>query len=321
MKSERLVSLLLLLQSRSPRPARELAQAMGVSMRTIYRDVETLGMSGVPVYAERGNTGGIALSDGYRRAIAQFSTDELHALFVSASDPLAEIGVTGHNLALHKIKGALPDLQQRAADKARQRILIDHVKWYRPRQPAEVLATLRRAVWDDRVVRITYRDRAGTETTRTIEPLGLVAKAGVWYAVSRANGELRSFRAERILDVQETGDSFTRPPEFDLEVYWRSSMSAFEHFSDQPFDAELLVEADSIEMLTAYFPYEMLEDRGTERLVRVQFPSQAVAVSQVMMLSTRVKRISPAALHDAVMERARRFVAALEEETSAPKVG
>ncbi len=312
MKSERLVSILLLLQGRSPRSARDLAQQLEVSMRTIYRDVDALCAAGVPVYAERGNGGGIALSDGYRKTIAQFNTDELHALFVSAADPLADLGVTGHGLALHKIEGTLSDLQRRAAEKARQRIFLDHHKWYRPVQPSAVLATLRRAVWDDRVLTISYRDRTGTTTTRTIEPLGLVAKAGVWYSVSRTNGELRSFRADRILSAQETGASFERPVHFDLESYWRTSMSTFERTPEQAITAELVIESDALESLTAYFPLELVEDSGTCKRVRVQFPSQIAAEGHILMFCGRIKSIDPAHLREAVAERARAFLSVLE---------
>src|SRR5579871_5272065 len=111
MKSDRLLSMLLMLQARSPRSARELADALEVSKRTVYRDMESLGAAGVPVYAERGSSGGIALAEGYRQAITRFNTDELHALFLAASDPLSELGVSGHKGALHKLAGALPDLQ------------------------------------------------------------------------------------------------------------------------------------------------------------------------------------------------------------------
>lgn len=311
MKSERLVSLLLLLQSRSPRPARELATTMGVSMRTIYRDVEALGFSGVPVYAERGSTGGIALSDGYRRAIAQFSTDELSGLFASASEPLSDIGVTGHTLALHKIHGALPDLQRHAAEKARQRILLDHRKWYRPPQPSEVLATLRRAVWDDCIVEITYRDRYGTVTQRIIHPLGLVAKAGVWYVVAASNGEMRSFRADRIVTASETGECFSRPGDFDLERYWDATMTSMERIPEARFDAELAVEHEAIEMLAPYFPCETIDTAGATLRVRVRFPSRAVAESQIMMISARVKHIEDDELRAAVAERARALLEVL----------
>lgn len=311
MKSERLVSLLLLLQARSPRSARELAQSLEVSMRTIYRDVDTLGLSGIPVYAERGNGGGIALSDGYRRTIAQFSTNELHGLFASASDPLADLGLTGHTLALHKIEGTLPALQRSIAEKARQRIFLDHSKWYRPPQPSAVLGTLRSAVWEDMELSIVYRDRGGSVSDRIIEPLGLVAKAGVWYVVARAAGDMRSFRADRIVRADETGARFARPSAFDLESYWRSAMGELERAADPFFEALLLVQADALEMLSPYFQTELVED-GEIKRVKVRFPSFGVAESQIMMLGNRVHDVEPTQLREAVARRARALAELLE---------
>jgi predicted DNA-binding transcriptional regulator YafY len=312
MKSERLVSLMLLLQARSPRSARDLAHTLEVSMRTVYRDVEALSASGVPVYAERGWNGGIALSDGYRQAIAQFSTDELHALFVAAADPLADLGVTAHERALHKIKGALPELQRRAAEKAGQRILLDHNRWYRSEQPSAILATLRRCVWEDRAARITYRDRNAAITTREIEPLGLVSKAGVWYIAARSeNGEMRTFRAERIVTIEELRRQFTRPPEFDLHAYWQSSVASTDRSAASTYEATLCVDHEAVEQI-AYFPAEKIGEDASGRTLRVQFPSEDAAVSHIMQLGNRARILSPAQLRTAVIQRARDLISMLE---------
>jgi predicted DNA-binding transcriptional regulator YafY len=282
MKSERLVSIMLLLQARSPRSARELAQALEVSMRTVYRDVEALGASGVPVYAERGSGGGIILSDGYRQAIAQFSTDELHALFVAAADPLADLGVAAHERALHKIKGALPDLQRRAAEKAGERILLDHNRWYRSEQPAGILATLRRAVWDDRAVRVTYSDRNGTTTTRDIEPLGLISKAGIWYVAARIdNGEMRM--------------NFTEKPV-------------------TPYEATLRIDREATEMVS-YFRCETIAEDERTRTLRVQFSCEDAAVGHVMLLGNKARVLGPAQLREAVIKRAQEMISVLELDT------
>lgn len=303
---------MLLLQARSPRSARELAESLEVSMRTIYRDVDALSASGVPVYAERGSSGGIALSDGYRQAIAQFSADELHALFVAAADPLADLGVTGHERALHKLKGALPDLQRTAAEKARERILLDHNKWYRTEQPGTVLAALRRAVWDERALRIAYRDRGGKPSEREVEPLGLVSKAGVWYVIARDERcEMRTFRAERIVSVAETTRKFTRPDGFDLERYWRDNMAALQPPRGM-YEATMRVDADALGALIPYFPAETLDEDDAARTLRVRFPSEETAVSHAMMLGTRARVLGPDGFRKALADRARAMLESLE---------
>lgn len=313
MKSERLVSIMLLLQARSPRSARELADALEVSMRTVYRDVEALSASGVPVYAERGSSGGIMLSNGYRQAIAQFSTDELHALFVAAADPLADLGVAAHERALHKIKGALPDLQRRAAEKAAERILLDHNRWYRTEQPAGILATLRRAVWDDRAVRVTYSDRNGTMTTRDIEPLGLISKAGVWYVAARIDsGEMRTFRAERIIAIDELPKQFVRPAGFDLHEYWRGSTTFAEKPASATYEATLRIEREAIEMVS-YFRSETVAEDDRTRTLRLQFSCEDAAVGHVLLLGKRARVLDPAQLREAVIQRAREMISVLDE--------
>src|ERR1700722_7555120 len=108
MKADRLMSLLLLLQAAQRRTARELAQTLEVSQRTIYRDVEALSAAGVPVYADRGPEGGISLAAGYRRPLTHFADEEIRALFVSNSALLADLGLGGGlDRALDKVRGAL----------------------------------------------------------------------------------------------------------------------------------------------------------------------------------------------------------------------
>lgn len=308
MKSDRLVSLLLLLQSRSPRSARELAEALEVSARTIYRDVEALSLSGVPVYAERGSSGGIALAEGYRKAITQFSTEELNALFLAAADPLAELGVTGHQRALDKLAGALPDLQRRAAQQARQRILLDHNRWYRSEQPAALLAVLRRAVWEDRQVSLQYRDRAGAMTQRVIDAYGLVSKAGVWYLIARQHdGEYRTFRAERIAQADPLPSHFTRDGAFDLEAHWRQSNAAYQRPADS-FEATVHVLTDWVEWVTSFGEHTVLSTDERGKTLRIRFSSIRSAVHQISGWGTNARVLDPPELLAAMAQHARELL-------------
>ena len=307
-KADRLISLLLLLQSRRLCTARALADTLEVSERTIYRDVDALGAAGVPVYAERGSSGGIALADGYRRALTHFNEDEIRALFVSGASPLADLGL-GHGLdrALEKLRGGLAEVQRRAAEESRSRIHLDQRRWNQEEPSRELLTALRRAVWDDRRLRIRYEDRNRKATSRTIEPLGLVSKAGVWYAIARADGEMRSFRVERIRAIEELPERFERPQAFDLGVYWRESTQRFAKESrSETCVATMRVRSDSLERVTAsYWTAEIVSENDGEAIVRVAFPGNDVAVFQAIAWVDCAHVVEPAELRDLVAARAR----------------
>jgi predicted DNA-binding transcriptional regulator YafY len=306
-KADRLISLLLLLQSRRQCSARVLAEQLEVSERTIYRDVDALCAAGVPIYAERGSNGGIVLADGYRRALTNFGEDEIRALFVSGASALADLGLErGLHRALEKLHGGLAAVQRRAAEKSRARIHLDQRRWNQPEPPRAVLTTLRRAVWDDRCVRMRYEDRNRESTTRRVDPLGLVSKAGVWYLVARSNAELRSFRVERIRSVEELAERFERPANFDLERYWSESAARFAQSSRSGECAVLLrVRHEALDRLTLYWPAE-IESRGErDALVRVTFPGREIALFQLLAWSDAATLLEPAELCREVVARAR----------------
>jgi predicted DNA-binding transcriptional regulator YafY len=306
-KADRLITLLLLLQSGRRRTAGALAEALEVSERTIYRDVDALCAAGVPVYTERGPEGGIALADGYRRALTHFNEDEIRSLFVSGASPLADLGMeSGLDRALEKLHGGLADVQRRAADKARSRVHIDQRRWNQDEPPRELLTVLRRAVWDDRRVRIRYEDRNRKATTRTIDPLGLVAKAGVWYLIARLSEELemRSFRVERMRSVDELPTRFERPPEFDLERYWSDTSAQFKQTSPEYF-VTLRTAIDAIDRVTLYWTAEVLESDARYGVVRVAFPGPEAAAYQVLAWGSNVTIVEPLELRASIVERAR----------------
>jgi len=304
MKADRLVSILLLLQSAPRRTADELARAMEVSARTIYRDIDALCAAGIPIHAERGYAGGIVLAEGYRSALVHLGEDEIRALFVSGGSILADLGL-GANLdrALEKLRGGLSDGQRRVARHTGERIHIDQRRWYQEDPPVEKLALLRRAIWDDRRVDLRYEDRSGTASVRIVEPLGLVSKAGVWYVVANTGEGYRSFRVERIRELHERHDRFTRPAGFDLDAYWRES-SAHRGPRVDAFAFEVRVARHALAEVTSYWRHELL-DEAEPALVRLQVPSLEIAAHQVLSWGTAVEVVEPAALRDAIADRAR----------------
>ncbi|MBV6695972.1 YafY family protein [Kitasatospora aureofaciens] len=213
MKADRLLSILLLLQTRGRVPATELAERLEVSVRTIYRDVESLSAAGVPVFTERGRHGGISLLPGYRTDVSGLTADEARALFVlSAQGAHSDLGLDGAlGSALRKVMAALPAPHRPAAERISERVLVDPARWMQSSPgPGPDLGELQYAVFADRRLRLRYR-HSGTPAPveYTVDPYGLVSKASVWYLVADLNGEPRLFRADRVL-LAETAEEPVR---------------------------------------------------------------------------------------------------------------
>lgn len=251
MRASRLVSLLLLLQTRGQLTAAELARELEVSERTVHRDVEALSASGVPIYAERGAHGGIRLVDGYRTRLTGMTPEEAEALFLAGlPGPAAELGLgTVVAAAQLKVLASLPSELRARASRLVERFHLDAGDWFRASQPVPHLGALSDAVWNATRVTIQY-EREGGPVDRTIEPIGVVLKAGIWYVVAGVDGQLRTYRVSRVVGVGPPGEAFSRPPDFDLATYWTESSAAFER--DVPRIAvDIRVRPDRLDELQA----------------------------------------------------------------------
>ena len=225
MRADRLLSLLSLLQVHGRLSASRLAAELEVSERTVYRDMDALSAAGVPVYAERGRNGGCALLPGYRTDVTGLTADEARALFTfTGSGTLADLGLdTELRTALHKLLARLPAVQQPEALRAKASVVVDPRGWRREPEDVPWLRTVRDAVHEGRKLRMAYRSSGKAAAThRTVDPYGLVAKAGAWYLIAAANGEPRLYRVTRISEATVLDEPATRPEDLDLEALWDS---------------------------------------------------------------------------------------------------
>ncbi|MDY0816622.1 YafY family protein [Kitasatospora purpeofusca] len=234
MRASRLVTLLLLLQNRGRMTARQLAEELEVSVRTVYRDVEALAAAGIPLYGDAGHAGGYRLLDGYRTRLTGLTGDEAQAAFLTAlPEAAAQLGL-GEALATARLKlhAALPAALREHAGRIRQRFLLDAPGWYgdADRAPHPHLGAVATAVWERRAVLLRYRRwRAPEEIERRVEPYGLVLKAGRWYLVAGGASGLRTYRVDQILGLRLLAEEeATAPPAgFDLAAHWRAYVADF----------------------------------------------------------------------------------------------
>ncbi|TPQ16298.1 helix-turn-helix transcriptional regulator [Streptomyces sporangiiformans] len=228
MKSARLVSILLLLQTRGRLTAAQLAEELEVSVRTVYRDVEALSAAGVPLYGDAGHAGGYRLLDGYRTRLTGLTAEEAEALFLAgAPGPAAELGLGSVLAAAQlKVRAALPRELRAHADRVSGRFHLDAPGWYADDEDAPYLPAVADAVWNSRVLHVLYRRwREPTDVRRRLEPYGLVLKAGRWYVV--AGPGPRTYRVDQILELAASDEEFTRPEDFGLAAYWAAYQRDF----------------------------------------------------------------------------------------------
>jgi predicted DNA-binding transcriptional regulator YafY len=231
MRSSRLLQILLLLQTRRQLTARELAEELEVSLRTIYRDVEALAAAGVPVYADQGRAGGYRLVDGYRTKLTGLNEGEAAALFlVGMPGPAAALGLTEQTSAAElKLLAALAPDQRDRAGRLKNRFHLDMPAWYRDAEDSPYLSSIASAVMEDRRIKVLYRRwEEPREVERTLEPYGLVLKNGTWYVVAATKGGVRTYRVSNILQLAPTDEAFTRPSDFDLAGFWQAHLDRFE---------------------------------------------------------------------------------------------
>lgn len=226
MRADRLVAILLLLQRRGRVTAAEVAEELEVSERTARRDLEALGMAGIPVYPRRGRNGGWELAGGGRTDLSGLTAAEARALFLVAGP--SSTATPAVKAALRKLVRALPEPLRDQAEAAASAVVVDRPGWDSDepgRPPPPFLDALEHAVVAGERVRLAYVDRAGTATERPVDPLGLAAKGHVWYLVAQTAAGRRTFRVDRVRGVAPTGERVRRPEGFDLAEAWREIRS------------------------------------------------------------------------------------------------
>jgi predicted DNA-binding transcriptional regulator YafY len=240
-RADRLVSLVLLLRRHGRLTASALARELEVSTRTVLRDVEALSAAGVPVYAERGRHGGIALLPGFRTELTGLNHDEALALVIAGSRRGAQAFGLGSALAsaMLKVVDALPESRRATADEAARRLLVDPDTDLLARRqavdevPDAVVAEVRRAVLAGRRLRIRYAAADQAPAWRAVDPIGLVTVRGQGYLLATRSGADRTYRLSRVLAAEELPEPAQRADRVDLDRAWRDRSTRFRHGGDQ----------------------------------------------------------------------------------------
>jgi predicted DNA-binding transcriptional regulator YafY len=322
-RADRLLGLLLVLQVKGKTTARALASELGVSVRTIYRDIEALGAAGVPVWAEGGPGGGCQLIEGYRSPLVGIAAEEAIALLASSSPAT----VAGSSLseevttAQLRLLAALPPGTRGYVMAQAAKFHVDAPAWFRPPPPVPHLATLVQAVRTDHRARLSFAGSRDVPPAKTVEPWGLVAKAGRWYLVGAVDARQGVYRVDRLAGAQVLPETFERPADFDLAGFWRAWLEIFElelcrvtarvRIHPELWDAlpEIFGEAAMAKMEAADGP-----DEAGWWLIELSFETVEAATTRLLGLGSRAEVIAPLEVREKVAGAAKELAALYGKE-------
>ncbi|HMV28993.1 MAG TPA: YafY family protein [Anaerolineales bacterium] len=301
----RLITLIFLLQNQPNQKALELAEKLGVSLRTVHRYFEMLDEMGVPVYSERGPYGGFSLVRGYKMPPLVFTLEEAVAVVLGTGlvqELWGDLYREAAHGALAKLENLLPEEQTREVAWARSSLAVTGLHRANLKMQTPALEKLRRAIRELRSVNMLYQtSQVPHPAERGLDPYALVHRWGWWYVIGlcHVHNEVRTFRVDRISEVTLSENIFVKSTGFDLQEYLNIEMQ-----SQPQITARLKFDVASANIVSGNQSYWQNVEPQADGSVEVTFlsPTLEWAASTVLMYGPAVEVLEPPALRSMVAE-------------------
>ena len=306
MRADRLLSIMLLLQTRGKLTTQTLAEELGVCRRTILRDIDALSYAGVPIYADGGHGGGISLDENYRSTLTGLNETEIRALFISENMQLMnDIGLGDATRRLqYKLSAALPLEQQSIVEQVRQRIYLDPSWWWQDDILLPFLNDLQKAVFEDYQIQATYENFNGEVAERLLEPYSLVAKAAQWHLIAKRDHDFRLYRVTRFRSIHIQNTHFEREGGFDLIKFWHAHLNEFRE-SIAEYTFTLRIHPDRLgfvhSLMPGRFQITWTNPQNGWKTLRFQVESMDLAKMLVFGLGNQAAILDPPELREAIL--------------------
>ena len=300
MKSDRLISALMLLQAHGRLSTRELAERLEISQRTAHRDMESLCTAGIPLTALRGAQGGWELAKGWRTRVPGLDEAELRALLMTQPNALGDPRlIAAAERAFGKLMAAMPlSMRTQAAD-MRLRLHIDSTGWQPHAEDLTALPIVQDAIARDIRLSFNYTRADGDSAPRTVDPLGVVCKQSIWYLVAKAPAGLRTYRVARIANAVALSSHFKRPQNFDLAKYWTASTASLKQ---RPFATTLALSATAVATIVPFTPAIPIKSSAKFpvgwQVFKINFETESQAKFVVLGLGSGARVIAPSSLRE-----------------------
>lgn len=300
MKIERLLTITLMLLNRRKVQAKDLAEYFGISLRTVYRDVETLNSSGIPVISSQGYDGGFSIPENFRMSRQLFTFEDMLSVLTTLKGVNHTLKNRDIDRAIEKIAALIPEEKEDQYHRHLDSLMIDIGPWGGSGRQQELLETIQRAIGRSQLITFEYTAMAGKATLRLVEPHTLVLKSFNWYLLGfcRKRRDFRVFRLSRMRCLEVRDDSFLRrtinPREyFEPEKDSRPLVEVILRFSGQI----------RIKVEESFASDQVISEEGGSMLVTFSIPEDDWIVSMILGWGDDVEVVSPPRLREAVWQK------------------
>ncbi|MEP6479155.1 MAG: WYL domain-containing protein [Rhodoglobus sp.] len=299
MRADRLVATILVMQARGRVTAAELAEELETSVATARRDLEALSAAGIPVYPQPGRNGGWQLLGGARTDLSGLTSVEARALFLLVG-PAASVDPEAKS-ALRKLVRALPETFRADAQAAADAVLIDPAKWGEPaRERSPHVDALQAAIVERLRVRLTYAAWDKDPVERLVDPLALVEKNERWYLLGAIDGAERTYRVDRITELETTDQPAVRPPEWDGSAAWERVVGEVRQQRAAAI-ATVVVATSAVPWLRERFGRESVETLDEDELtttLRITAPTDTMLARGLAGWGADLLSVEPASVRE-----------------------
>jgi predicted DNA-binding transcriptional regulator YafY len=298
MRLDRLLSIIITLLNRDTMAAPQLAEKYGVSVRTIYRDLDAIQLAGVPLVAYQGNRGGYGIMENYRLDRQLLTLADMAAILAALKGIQTTLPAAEIERAAEKIGSLIPRDKRALMAEYGERIAVDMTGWSYSGLRRELLRGLYDAVVSRRLVKFRYRNLRGEEAARLVEPMTLLYKGSSWYVYGfcRTRSDYRLFHVGRIKDAEFQLATFKRRP-VNLEAF----MSRGDD-SDQLVEIVLRFPVSQRMKVEEFYPDDQITRRGEFLYARARFPLDEWTYGVILSYGDQCEVVEPPAVRQKMIK-------------------
>ena len=304
MKIDRLLSIIITLINRPMVTAKDLSEKYEVSVRTIYRDMESISMAGIPIVAYQGKKGGFCLMENYRIDRQILGLEDIVSIITALKGIHSTFTTTEIENTIDKMESLIPPDKRYLVQQRFEHIIIDLTSWDWSKVQKDTLHTINRALTHSQLLRFEYRNLRGEVSKRTVEPHALWLKTYCWYlyAFCRKRQDYRLFRLSRIRQCELLDEHYIR------RDHNLNTKDFFGRDNRPPVNLRLKFSPEAVNKVEEYFggcPKEQTPEGG--RIVEVAFPEDEWVYSMLLGFGEHVEVLTPSHIRNIVKERIRKM--------------